>query len=166
MNGPNETAEDRGEPLDLATWLREVGRLQSSLAGAGEADQARLLRRAFHLSQLAPDPLWAVFASSRNEAEFEWELEERETDEAAGSLINPSLELQAIKPDGHFTAVVGAPALGVSGRYVSSTYTGGVIGAWINCICAVAELGAEAGSQVIQDPRRSLSGQRPTSTSH
>lgn len=166
MNAPDDAARRRDEPLDLATWLREIGRLKSDLNGAGEESHARLLRRAFHLSRLAPDPLWAEFASPLSEAEFERDLERSEPDIAAAGLINPSLELKTIKPDGHFSAVVRSPALGASGQYVASAYTIGVIGAWINCICAIAELGAEAGSPVIPDQHRSQSERRPRSTRH
>lgn len=166
MDVPGGVLDRRDEPLDVVAWLAAIGRLATDAGEAPAADHPRLIRRAFHLSRLAPDPLWAVFASPLSEADFERELELAGADCAAAGLLNRNLELQIVEPDGHLFAVVRSRALGASGQGVSRSYALGVIGAWINCIFAAAELGTATGSPVIPDPRISLSEQRPKSTRH
>lgn len=166
MDASDGALDHRDEPLDGATWLAEIARLATDVGETRAADHQRLIRRAFHLSRLAPDPLWAVFASPLSEAEFERELEHAGADGAAAGLLNRNLELQIVEPDGQLLAVVRSPALEASGHSVSRSYAIGIIGAWINCIFAAAELGRETGSSVIPDPRISLSEQRPRSTRH
>lgn len=140
MNAPDDAAQFRAEPLDITTWLGELGRVMSELNGAAEENAERLLRRAYFLSHLAPASLWALVGSPRTEDAIERELENGVSDRAIAGLINRSLELRTVNQRGLVSAVVGSPGLGVSGRWESRSEAIAVVGAWIQCSLALVEL--------------------------
>jgi hypothetical protein len=166
MDAPDGALDPREEPLDVAAWFAAIGRLAGDLGDTQAAGHPRVVRRAFHLSRLAPDPLWAVFASPLSDEEFERELELAGADGAAAGFLNRNLELQIIERDGQRLAEVRSPALGASGQSVALSYALGVVGAWISCIFAAAQLVTEPDSSVIPARHISQSGQLPKSSRH
>lgn len=156
----------REEPLDLSTWLSETGRVLDELNRATEADEERLLRRSFHLSHLAPPPLWAVLSSRQTEAAFEQALAQGVSAEAMGGLVNPKLKRDVTERHGLIAVELTSEEWGVTGEWESRSEVLALIGAWVKCSLAlVARIGAARAAE-LTDPRKSRSARHLKSSEH
>lgn len=96
----------RDEPLDLPTWFDRARKLCETLGGLEAAPCPDvILRQAFYLSKLLPDPLWDLFSAPAGEAEFEELLASGDATFAAGAFLNAELDYLARR-----TAAPTAPA--------------------------------------------------------
>lgn len=86
--------------LDPRTWLDRVGRLLDGL-GDTEAAPDRHIRKAYHLVQLAPEPMAAGLPDPIDEDRFEALLEEGSYVPAVSALIGVGYEVYGGEHDAH-----------------------------------------------------------------
>ena len=158
----------RVEPLHMATWLKQLRDLGSHLDTLAEGSAIEtLVRRAFHLSVLSPDPFWRWFAAPCNGEAFEACMDREGVAAGLDQLINPALAVDLVKPDGNFEASVQLAEVELTGTGVGSDRARAVLTAWLDCIAKLhAECEKVVASLREQDPRRSRSSPDRSSTLH
>lgn len=104
--------------------------------------------------------------SRRSEVDFEHDFETGGAETAARNLINPNLEFEIVKPDGHFSVEVRSPSLKVLGQGVSHDYTIGILVAWVNFVHGLVQVSSQDSPSDLIDLRKSQSAQHPKSTRH
>lgn len=167
MADPDRPGQYRDEPLDPVIWFAEARRLRKDLSRSDSHEaRERMVRRAYYLSRLLPDPLWAIFTCSCPEEEFERLLENGPVDAAAERLVNPRLKASTISSGETFAVSVRFPEIGIGGRHVAGSSALGVVGAWLECIFAVEAKGWEQALRVSTDPHKSPAEQPPMSSEH
>ena len=75
------------EPLEPRSWFRMIGKLADQLENAPSDRHEPLLRRAYHLLELAPRPLRGMIRSDLTEARYEQLLDCGALESAAVGLV-------------------------------------------------------------------------------
>lgn len=158
----------RPQPLDIAPWLKAIGNLRADVAVVPDNSKiSRLIRRAYHLSLISPDPFWPLFSAPSEEKAFESSLDGECLSTSLDQLINPALVVVLSKPNGKFEATVRVCELGLAGRGAGPDRARATLTAWCDCISLMhAELERMMGSFKDPDPHRSRSSQDRSSTWH
>ena len=158
----------RIESLDATIWLEAIRGLSADVMTLpDEPSTDRLMRRAYHLSLLAPDPFWRFFAAPIDEEAFEASIESGDPGESLDQLINPALLVETAKPDGKFEATVRVSELDLVGRGAGSDQTRAVLTAWCDCIVLMhSELERMLASFSDPGSRKSQSSQDRSPTRH
>lgn len=157
----------RDGPLDPAIWFAEARRLAATLARSdSDENRERLLRRAYYLSRLLPDPLWAIFGCPYTDDVFERVLENEPIASAVEIFVNPRLIVTTITSGGTFAVSLRSPDVAAGGRHVGASPVVGTIGAWLSCIFAVEAKGWEQALSVSTDPLKSPAERHPQSSEH
>lgn len=152
------------EPLDPQSWVDSITRLHARVASDPSPSHfARHLRNAYTLSRLAPAALGDVFAAEPTEAEYEKFLEADDLYKASIELLNPSLQLILVKPDGTIKLEVHAPLFDAVGA-ANDDFPRGIVLAWTQCIIEMAARAREIGADLSRpDQRKPRSGPHPQS---
>ena len=155
------------EPLDPETWFNQVERLHGiARAMDGEAPDAAI-RRAYHLSRLAPGPLRQIIPSSLDESALEALLECGGYESAVmalfGNQAGITIKKYATSPD--VTVSVSLEESGVVGRGKHHTFAKALLEAWAQCLVNIGKA-AQTRDFTDRDLRKFLGGSRPNSTEH
>jgi hypothetical protein len=152
------------EPLEPHLWFDEIAALGARIEALGEQVPDAVIRKAFYLAQLAPEPLRPLFGAELREDRLELLLDCEAHEQAALLLISPSgtFSLERAARADHFSAQITLLPDALPGRGVGHTAATALLAAWVACFSSLAELCSNSGP----GPYRSRFEQPPQSTEH
>lgn len=156
------------EPLEPVLWFDELRKILDRITAIdGEAPDA-IIRKAYYLSLLAPEPLRPLISSSVSEDRLEGLLEGGAYDEAVISLINPllAMALSRSSQEGQFEAILQLPDGDSRGAGRGETVAKALMGAWIDCFVSIARGVNSSSSMPDRDQHRSRCAGPQHSTRH
>ncbi len=75
------------KPLDAGLWFREIERLAASCAQDRREREDRAVRRAYHLTMIAPMAMRKMLTPALSESEFETMLDQGDSEQAATAIL-------------------------------------------------------------------------------
>ena len=128
------------EPLSPSIWFQRLEWLRDRLAPIACLDtpeSERLIRHAFHLTQLAPGPFGEIAKSSITEEQIESLLDASESFSAVSGLMNCHLKLSMRQHENGFHAIVSSEVFATVVSQEASCPEVAALAAWVNCLLAI-----------------------------
>ena len=134
------------EKLDPDRWLDCAARVRQKVEEPELYDLEAVIRRGFHLAQLAPLTGSLLSGHLPDEAKFDTLLENGATESAVLSLVGekPSLQVSRLA-DKHYEAFVSLNSADIDGTGRASHFASAVLSAWLDfALKLTASIKAEA----------------------
>lgn len=126
------------DPLPLDIWFQRLEWIEAQLTGTGSVACPRLLRHAFHMLELTPEPLRPFIKAEIAEKEFEALLAKELFEDAVVLLVVPPFKLSVFSDeDGDFAAVSELKETAITGSGRHALYTVAVLQSWMRCLLAL-----------------------------
>ena len=152
------------EPLEPDIWFAQIAALGMRIEALGDQAPDAVIRKAFYLAQLAPEPLRPLLGGELDEDRLELLLSCEAYDQAALLVIGPVVTFSLEKAAGavRFNAQIALLPDAAPGRGAGQTGAAALLGGWIRCFSFLSELSISSSP----GPHRYRSERRPRSTEH
>lgn len=155
------------QPLDLVTWFGRLAKLLEQAEDRDVASQHSVIRQAYHLVRLAPEPFRGSLPVDLEEHRVESMLDCDAYESAVMALLGPETSFTVQKDAGvdEMSVVMSVDARSAPGHGRHQSGAKAMVQAWIRCLANTAGVRLPESS-MNPGPRKSRCGSPPSSTAH